>query len=212
MPTTSRRYQITNEVLNSVTHGIGLALSIAGFVFLMIKAYEDGQGLEWAAFIIYGVSLFVLYTCSMLFHGLYFTRAREVFRILDHSGVYVLIAGTYTPYSLLAIKGWLGWTILITIWVLAIAGIVVNAVWPGKLRKIETVIYVLMGWMCLAGGKQLWTNLGVTGFWLLVAGGVAFTLGALLYSFPRIKYLHVIWHIFVMIGTALMYFSIYFYI
>jgi len=80
------------------------------------------------------------------------------------------------------------------------------------LRKIETVIYVLMGWMCLAGGKQLWTNLGVAGFWLLVAGGVAFTLGALLYSFPHIKYLHVIWHLFVMLGTTLMYFSIYFYI
>ncbi|AVK61311.1 hemolysin III [Lactobacillus sp. CBA3605] len=208
----SRRYQITNEVLNSVTHGIGLILSIVGFVFLMLKAYNDGQALEWTAFVIYGCSLVVLYTCSMLFHGLYFTRAREVFRILDHSGVYVLIAGTYTPFSLLAIKGWLGWTILLTIWGLAIAGITVNAVWPGRLHKVETVIYVLMGWMCLAGGRQLWLNLGLTGFWLLVAGGVAFTLGALLYSIPHIKYLHVIWHVAVMIGTALMYFSIYFYI
>jgi hemolysin III len=208
----TRRYQITNEVLNAVTHGIGLMMSIVGFVFLMFKAYEDGRGLEWTAFIIYGCSLLVLYTCSMMFHSLYFTKAREVFRILDHSGVYVLIAGTYTPFSLLAIRGWLGWTILITIWILAIAGITVNAVWPGRLHKIETIIYVLMGWMCLAGGRQLWLNLGLTGFWLLVAGGVAFTLGALLYSFPHIKYLHVIWHIFVMIGTTLMYFSIYFYI
>ncbi|WP_137626461.1 PAQR family membrane homeostasis protein TrhA [Lactiplantibacillus pingfangensis] len=208
----SRRYQITNEVLNSVTHGIGLILSIIGFVFLMLKAFEDGRQLEWTAFIIYGCSLLILYTCSMLFHGLYFTKAREVFRIFDHSGVYILIAGTYTPYSLLAIKGWLGWTILLTIWALAITGITANAVWPGKLRKIETVIYVLMGWMCLAGGRQLWLNLGVTGFWLLVAGGVAFTLGALLYSLPHVKYIHVIWHIFVMIGTTLMYFSIYFYI
>lgn len=212
MAQSARQYQITNEVLNSVTHGVGIVLSIVAFVFLMLKAYADGQSLEWTAFIIYGCSLFVLYTCSTLFHSLYFTRAREVFRIFDHSGVYILIAGTYTPYSLLAIKGWLGWTILIMIWVLAIAGITVNAIWPGRLKKIETVIYVLMGWMCLAGGRQLWTHLGVTGFWLLVAGGVAFTLGALLYSFPHIKYLHVIWHLFVMIGTTLMFFSIYFYI
>ncbi|CAM3239317.1 PAQR family membrane homeostasis protein TrhA [Lactiplantibacillus plajomi] len=212
MGLSTRRYQLLNEILNSVTHGIGIALSIVGFVFLMLKAYADGTALEWTTFIIYGCSLIVLYTFSTLFHSLYFTRAREVFRIFDHSAVYILIAGTYTPYSLLAIKGWLGWTILITIWVLAIAGITVNAIWPGKLKKVETVIYVLMGWMCLAGGKQLWDSLGLVGFWLLVAGGVAFTLGALLYSLPHVKYIHVIWHVFVMIGTALMYFSIYFYI
>ncbi|KAE9562543.1 PAQR family membrane homeostasis protein TrhA [Companilactobacillus bobalius] len=208
----SRRYSIRNEVFSALTHGIGIVLSLLGFIFLIRKANVDGSLIEYVSFIIYGISLCTLYTFSTLFHSLYFTKAREVFRVFDHSSIYILIAGSYTPFSLLVIKGWLGISMIIVIWILAIMGIVINSVYPGKLKKVETIIYIFMGWLCILGGKQIWNNLGSQGFFLLLFGGISFTLGAILYSLNGIKYAHVIWHIFVLIGTMLMFFSIYLYI
>ncbi|ANK59471.1 hemolysin III [Loigolactobacillus backii] len=201
----SRRYLIVNEVLNAVTHGIGFVLSVVGLIFLLIKANTVGQTI---AYTIYGITLMILYLSSTLFHSLIFTRAKHVFQVFDHCSIYLLIAGSYTPYCLIALHNTLGYVLCAVIWTLAIFGVIFKSIAGNKLNHLTTVIYVLMGWGCLVAMKPLYQHLGPIGFWLLVAGGVAFTLGAVLYSFPRIKFIHVIWHLFVLLGTGFMYFSI----
>lgn len=195
-------------MLNAVTHGIGAGLSIAGLVVLLLQAHAKGGSLRMTTFAIYGAIMVLFYLASTLFHSLVFTKARHVFQIFDHCAIYLLIAGTYTPYSLLVIGGGLGWTMFGVIWGMAVLGIVYKAIWLGQHQHLSTVIYVVMGWMCLLGIKPLYVGLGPIGFWLLFGGGVAFTVGAILYSFKQIPFGHVIWHLFVMLGTGLMYFSI----
>lgn len=133
-------------------------------------------------------------------------------QVLDHSGVFILIAGSYLPYCLVTIGGALGIGLLIAIWSLCLAGILYKCFFNGKWKYLETSIYVILGWLCLIGIRPLWAGLGPIGFWLLVAGGVAYTLGAVLYSQKQIPYIHVIWHLFVMLGSACMYASIYLFV
>lgn len=204
----SKKYQIVNEVLNAVTHGIGVGLSIAGLVLLIIRGVQEGGDMRITTYAIYGAILVIFYLASTLFHSLYFTRASHLFQIFDHCAIYLLIAGTYTPYCLVVIKGTLGWVIFGVIWAMAILGVIYKCLWLGKFQKLSTIIYVVMGWFCLLGIKQLFFGLGVRGFTLLVLGGVAFTVGAVIYSFKGIKFGHVIWHLFVLLGTILMYFSV----
>ena len=141
----SRAYQIINEVLNAATHGIGAGLSIAGLVILLLQAHAKGGTLRMTTFAIYGAILVLFYLASTLFHSLYFTRASHVFQIFDHCAIYLLIAGTYTPYSLLVVGGALGWTMFGIIWGMAICGIIYKAIWLGKYQTLSTVIYVVMG-------------------------------------------------------------------
>ncbi len=162
-------------------------------------------------FTIYGSALILFYLSSTLFHALIFTRAKRVFQILDHSMIFVLISATYTPYCLVSIRGWLGWTIFGVIWGLSVIGIVYKCIWLKHKSKYSTIIYILMGWLCLVAFMPLWRALGPVGFGLLLLGGLSFTLGALFYSRPT-AYTHLIWHIFVLIGTILMYFSILLYV
>ncbi|MFC6253396.1 hemolysin III family protein [Secundilactobacillus hailunensis] len=204
----SKRYQIVNEVLNAVTHGIGVGLSIAGLVLLIIRGVQEGGAMRITTYAIYGAILVIFYLASTLFHSLYFTRASHLFQIFDHCAIYLLIAGTYTPYCLVVIKGTLGWVIFGVIWAMAVLGVIYKCLWLGKFQKLSTVIYVIMGWFCVLGFKQLFVGLGLHGFMLLVLGGVAFTVGAVIYSFKGIKFGHVIWHLFVLLGTILMYFSV----
>lgn len=210
-PTRSRSYRIVSEVLNAATHGIGAGLSIAGLVVLLLQAKAEGGSLRMTTFAIYGSILVLFYLASTLFHSLVFTKAKHVFQIFDHCAIYLLIAGTYTPYTLLVIGGGLGWTMFGIIWAMAVLGIIYKAIWLGQHQVLSTVIYVVMGWMCLLGINPLYHGLGPIGFTMLFGGGVAFTVGAILYSFKRIPFGHVIWHLFVMLGIALMYFSILFY-
>lgn len=207
----NKRYQILNEVLNAVTHGLGVALSIAGLVLLILRAVQLGGVVRVVSYAIYGVVLVSLYLISTLFHSLMFTKANRILQIFDHSAIYLLIAGTYTPYCLVVIKGTLGWLIFSIIWLMTIIGVIYKTLWLGRHQTLSTIIYVVMGWLCVLGFKQLYAGLGIIGFTLLVLGGVAFTAGAVLYSFKGIKYGHVIWHLFVLLGTILMWCSIYFY-
>lgn len=195
-------------MLNAVTHGIGVGLSIAGLVLLVIRGVQLGGAMRITAYSLYGALLVIFYLASTLFHSLVFTRASHLFQIFDHCAIYLLIAGTYTPYCLVVIKGALGWTIFGVIWAMAILGVIYKSLWLGKYQKLSTIIYVVMGWFCVLGFKPLYNGLGIHGFILLVLGGVAFTLGAVIYSFKGIKFGHVIWHLFVLLGTILMYFSV----
>ncbi|TFI70558.1 PAQR family membrane homeostasis protein TrhA [Carnobacterium divergens] len=204
----SKSYLIVNEVFNAITHGIGVGLSIAGLVLLLIKGTQNGSALEVVSYAIYGTTLILLYLASTLFHSLMFTKAKKIFQIFDHSSIYLLIAGTYTPYCLVTVGGSLGWSLFGVIWLMAILGVVYKCIWLGKYQNASTVIYIIMGWLCLIAMKPLYSGLGPIGFWLLVAGGVSFTVGALVYSMRSVRFMHVLWHLFVMLGTGFMYFSI----
>jgi hemolysin III len=205
------RQEILIEIGNAITHGVGFGLAVAGLVFLIIRAVHTGSPMRIVTFTIYGSILTLFYLSSTLFHALYFTRARHLFRIFDHSMIYLLIAGTYTPYCLVSIRGWAGWTLFGIIWGLAVLGVVYKSIWLKHKSKWSTLIYVLMGWLCLFAFVPLWEALGPVGFGLLLAGGITFTLGALLYSRPT-RYTHLIWHVFVLVGTGFMYFSILFFV
>lgn len=199
------------EIGNAVSHGIGAVLAIIGLVLLIIKSARTGDPMRIVTFTIYGTILLLFYLSSTLYHALIFTRARHLFQIFDHCMIYILIAGTYTPYCLVAIKGWQGWTLFGIIWAMAILGIVYKSIWLKKKSHWSTAIYVIMGWLCLFAFWPLWKALGPTGFGLLLAGGITFTIGALLYSRPTL-YTHFIWHFFVLLGTILMFFSIYLFV
>lgn len=199
------------EIGNAITHGLGAALSIAGLVLLIIQAVHRGGAMRITTFAIYGSIMILFYLSSTLFHSLIFTKAAHVFRVFDHDMIYILIAGTYTPYCLVAIGGWRGWTLFGVIWALAIVGVVYKSIWLNHKSKLSTILYVVMGWLCMACAPQLWSTLGPMGFSLLFAGGVTYTLGAVLYSFPT-RYTHLIWHLFVLIGTAFIYFSVLLYV
>ncbi|USQ67697.1 hemolysin III family protein [Companilactobacillus allii] len=211
--TFTRRYIIKNEIFSAITHGIGIILAVIGSVFLLIKGFNNGDPLEITAYFIYAFTLFFLYLSSTLFHSLYFTKAKHVFQIFDHSSIFLMIAGTYTPFCLIALRGSaFGIIILSVIWVLAIFGILWKIFNVGRFKFFETLLYILMGWAIIVAMKPLYEAIGTTGIWLLVAGGLAFTIGACIYLLKNLKYVHVIFHVFVMIGTALMYFSVYFYV
>jgi len=208
----TKAYLITDQVFSAVTHGISIILAIIGAVFLLIKGFHQGNPLNITAYFIYAFTLFFLYLSSTLFHSLYFTKAKGVFQIFDHSSIFLMIAGTYTPYCLIALHSTFGIVILSFIWLLAIGGILYKVFNVGRFKYFETFLYVLMGWAIIIAMKPLYHAIGSTGIALLVAGGIAFTVGACLYLMKNLRYIHVIWHIFVMIGTALMYFSVYFYV
>lgn len=206
-----RHQQIVYEILNAVTHGVSFFVAIVLSIMLVHKAIVDGHSTTAVvSLIIYSATVLSLYLASTLLHCFVFTRAKRVFQILDHSNIFILIAGTYTPYCIIFVHDWAGYLLLASIWILAIGGIVSHVVFHGRFQKTETTIYVVMGWMCLLLGKALYANLSTSGFWLLVAGGLTFTIGALIYSIPRVPGMHLIWHFFVMGGTLTMFLSIYF--
>ena len=152
---TRDRRTLLIEIGNAVTHGIGAGLSIAGLILLIIRAVHTGSPMRIVTFTIYGSALILFYLSSTLFHALIFTRAKRVFQILDHSMIFVLIAATYTPYCLVSIRGWLGWTIFGVIWGLSVIGIVYKCIWLKHKSKYSTIIYILMGWLCLVAFMPL---------------------------------------------------------
>ena len=156
----THKEQIINEILSAVTHAIGIGLSIWGLVLLILKGIRTNSILVAVTVIIYGITLIGLYLFSTLFHSLYFTKLSRIFQCFDHCGINLLIAGTYTPYCLLAIRGWLGIGMLVVIWTLALGGMAYHLFAKNRQQKVETLLYVLMGWMCLLGAKPLLTSLG----------------------------------------------------
>ena len=204
----TKKYLVTNEVLNAVTHGVGALLSIAGMILLIMKAVNTGTTLELVSYIIYGSSQFLLYLCSTLYHSLIFTRARKVFKIFDHCSIFLLIAGSYTPISLITIGGKTGWTLFAIVWAIAIFGIIYKCLWIEKFKKMSTFLYIGMGWLSMFAIKPMYIGLGFEGFALLLAGGLSFTIGTIFYSMRNVKYMHVLWHLFVLAGTAFIYFAI----
>ncbi len=210
--TKNKFYTLYNEIWSAITHGIGIILATVAMTLLIVKAAATGDPVRIAAFAGFGLALILLYTASTLFHALYFTKARHIFQVMDHSGVFILIAGSYLPYCLIAIGGTKGKILLAVIWTLCALGITLDCFFVGRFKKLEVAIYIILGWMCVVAYRPLMMHLGVTGISLLASGGVSYTLGALLYTQRQIPYIHVIWHLFVLAGSAFMFFSIYFFV
>ncbi len=200
------------EIAHSVTHGIGLLLGIAALVLLVVKGAKTRDALYLVSVIIYSVSVIVLYANSMFYHGLPSGRAKDVFEKLDHSSVYLLIAGTYTPFCLVAVGGWLGIAVCSIQWALAIVGAVFKSIWIDRFVKIHVVIYLAMGWTIIFFGSTIFDKLATVGFVMLFAGGMAYSVGVIFYVFDWFKYHHFVWHLFVLLASVLLFFTIYLYV
>ncbi len=205
-------YQRDEEIANAITHGIGTLLAIAGLAILVVHAAlfsPNGQtGYYIAALSVFGASMVFLYLTSTLYHSLLTTKAYPVFERLDHSAIYVLIAGTYTAYCLTALRGTVGWWIFALIWSLAALGITLYAIFGSKLRVISVFTYVVMGWIIVLAAKPLQETISNQSWVLLLVGGVVYTVGAGVYALRKIRWSHPVWHLFVMGGTALHFFSV----
>jgi len=206
------KYTLGEELLSSISHGVGTALSVAGCVVAIVYAAKYGTAWSVVSAAIFGASLIILYCMSTLYHAITAARAKTVLRVLDHTTIFLLIAGTYTPITLVTLRGPLGWTMFGLVWASAILGIVLNAVSIEKFKVFSMISYVASGWAVIIGIKPLIENLEKNGLILLVAGGIMYTAGLVFYALKNIKYMHGIWHFFVMAGSILHYFCILFYV
>lgn len=196
------------EVANSVTHGIGLVLSIAGFVVLVVLAAMRGSAWHIVSCAIYGTTLVCLYAASTLYHGIPSSRVKRIFKVLDHSAIYLLIAGTYTPFLLVNLRGGWGWWLLGLVWGIAMAGILFKVWFVNHFKWLSTAVYLLMGWLALIAVKPLIVMVPANGLIWLVAGGLMYTIGVVFFATKRIPYNHVIWHLFVMAGSICHYVAV----
>lgn len=200
------------EIANAVTHGIGALLSIAALVLLIVFSSLYGSAIHVVSFTIFGATMVLLYTSSTLVHALPHGKAKDVFEILDHSSIYLFIAGTYTPITLIVIQGALGWTLFGIVWGLAVGGIIFKSFFVKKYLFTSTVLYVFMGWLIVIGWSQIRQNMDANGVVLLVVGGVLYTIGAIFYIWRGFKFHHMIWHLFVIAGSAAHFFCVLLYL
>jgi hemolysin III len=199
------------EIANSITHGIGAVLSIAGLVAMVVVAAHDRPAWQVAACAIYGISLVLMYSSSTLYHALANNRAKRVFKILDHSSIYLLIAGTYTPVTLITLRGPRGWTLFGVVWGLCVCGVIFKSLWIGRQKVASTVVYLLMGWCVVFAIRPLLAALPWTGFVWLLAGGLCYTAGVAFYVNSS-RFAHSIWHLFVLAGSVCQYWAVFRYV
>ena len=190
------------EIANSVSHGLGLLAALAAFPVLAIVAQQRGEVTGIIGVSVFATSMVLLYLASTLFHALPRCRAKRIFQILDHSAIYLLIAGTYTPFTLGVLRGFWGWTLFGLVWSLAIVGILIKALWGVRHTTISTWVYLAMGWLVLIAADTVWALVPNWGLFWLAAGGIAYSVGALFFMAERIRYFHFVWHLFVVAGTA----------
>ena len=203
-----RKYTLGEELFNAITHGIGALLSVAGCVVLLVRCHQLGDSVAAVSSAIYGATLIILYTVSTLYHAIANEKAKAVFRVFDHVTIYLLIAGTYTPYTLACLGGALGWTLFGIVWTAAIVGIVFSSISLRRFQKLSLICYIAMGWVILIAIKPLWQVIGTLPMVFLVIGGVLYTGGVLFYQMKESRYMHSIWHLFVIAGSIFQYFSI----
>lgn len=208
-------YTLGEELCNSITHGIGALLSVAALVLCVVRGAFMGSPIAVVSGAIYGASLIILYCNSTIYHALKRNKAKHVMRIIDHCSIFFLIAGTYTPYTLVVLRkasaGW-GWSVFGVVWGAAILGVVLNSISLERFKKVSMVCYIAMGWSIVIAFKPLMSVFTGTGLHLLIWGGVAYTVGAVLYGIgAKVKYIHSLFHVFVVAGSLLHFFSIYLY-
>ncbi|WP_113074811.1 hemolysin III family protein [Petrotoga sp. 9PW.55.5.1] len=206
------KFSIREEIANAVIHGIGALLSIVALVLLVVFSAINKQ--PWSIFssIIYGSSLIILYSASTLYHSFQNKKVKELFEIFDHSAIYILIAGTYTPFALITLNGRLGWILFSVVWILAAIGILFKIFFVKKFMILSTLLYIAMGWLVVFAMGPLVENLDFWGLFWLVIGGVLYTLGTIFYIWRKIPYHHAIWHLIVLAGSICHFFSVFFYV
>ncbi|MFS0781608.1 PAQR family membrane homeostasis protein TrhA [Bacillus sp. 1P06AnD] len=205
-------YTKKEEIVNAVTHGIGVLLSITALVFLIMNAVKEGTAWHVVSFTIYGVSMLLLYLSSTLVHSFPEGKAKDIFEIFDHSAIYIFIAGTYTPFMLVVINGPLGWTLLSIVWGIALVGIVFKSFFVKKFMMLSTILYVAMGWLIVIAWGPLTATLPAAGITLLVCGGLLYTVGAVFYVWRGFLFHHAVWHLFVLAGSVAHFFAVLFYV
>jgi len=210
-PTRRSRPSLGEEIANSVSHGVGVVAAVAASPFLVLGATRRGGALAIVGASIFAGSTVVLYLASTLYHALPNNRAKRVFRIIDHSAIFLLIAGTYTPFALGALRGSVGWTLLGVVWGLAAVGITLKSVAGIRYPWLSTALYLAMGWLALIAIRPLWVHVPVAGWLWLIAGGLAYTTGIAFYAAERVRYAHFVWHVFVLLGTVCHFFAVLWY-
>jgi hemolysin III len=199
---------LIEEIANSATHGFGLGLSVAGFIVLMVFANAEGNPWKTAAFLVYGTSLTVLYLTSTIYHSLTHSRLKAIFRRLDHSAIYLLIAGTYTPVILISLRDtWVIWLLPI-IWLMAIFGVYMKIFYIHRYERLTLWFYLIMGWMAILAAKPLFEAISMESFIWIIMGGMSYTFGVIFYSWRSLPFQHAIWHGFVLIGSVFHYWGI----
>jgi hemolysin III len=204
----NHHYSDKEERLNIITHAFGLLLSVIGLPFLILKSLNFNGFWKPTSLIIYGFSLIVLYAASTFYHAAKDPRLRRKLNIFDHAAIYVLIAGTYTPFTILVLEGFLGWIIFGLTWTFALIGIILKLFYTGRFDKLSTALYLLMGWQIMFVINPLMERFSTEGLQLLFAGGVFYTIGAVLYSIKKLPYNHAIFHVFVVLGSMCHFFSV----
>lgn len=205
-------FSIAEEIWHAITHGVGLALSIAGLAILVAYAAADGSALAVTSSSIFGATLIVMYGSSTLYHAITHVKIKKIFQQFDHASIYFLIAGTYTPITLMVLGGAWGWSIFSVIWGVATIGIFLKFVYPDRFEKLSLVLYVLMGWMIVIAIQPLLENMESGGLWLLLAGGLSYTVGVIFYVWDGLPFNHAIWHLFVLGGSILHYLMVLIYV
>ncbi len=197
-----RTQSVGEEIANSVSHGVGLLAAVAVAPLLVVAAVQRGNAAQIVGASIFGATMVLLYLTSTLYHALPGNKTKRVFRVLDHGAIFLLIAGTYTPFTLGVLRGTWGWTLFGLVWGLALAGVLLKAVGGVRYPKLSTCLYLAMGWLVLIAVKPLWHNVPTSGLLWLLAGGIAYTAGVTFYASKRVRYSHFVWHLFVIAGTA----------
>jgi hemolysin III len=203
---------LIEELANGITHGIGLALSVVGLAILVVLSILKGSAWHIAGCTTFGVTLVMLYTASTLYHSLRTPHLKRVLKILDHAAIYLLIAGTYTPFTLVNLRGFWGWTLFGLVWSLSVFGILWKLFHVDRFQVVSTLIYVVMGWVVIIAIKPVLAAVPPSGILWLLAGGLFYTVGVLFFAWKRIPYNHAIWHVFVMAGSICHYFAVLFYV
>jgi len=206
------RYSLGEEIAHSITHGIGAALSVAAMVLLIVFASQQRDVWRIVSFSVYGSTLFILYLASTLYHAFTNDKVKTFFRLMDHSSIFLLIAGTYTPITLIAMRGPWGWTLFGLIWTMAVFGIIFETIYIGKHGIISVGIYIAMGWLVIIAIKPMLEMLPDGMLKWLVIGGLLYTFGIIFYAWEKIPYHHAIWHLFVLGGSIAHFFGILFYL
>ncbi|HDQ04328.1 MAG TPA: hemolysin III family protein [Deltaproteobacteria bacterium] len=208
-----KKYPVSREeILNSVTHGAGAFISVAGLVLLIVFASLYGDARHIVSCAIFGFALVLLYTASTLYHSFRKPRVKFVFKIIDHSCIYILIAGTYTPFMLVVVRGALGWTLFGVVWTMTVMGILFKSFFIHRFKILSTLAYILMGWLVIFAAKPIFQSLSSGAIFWLVAGGIIYTVGTVFYAWKKLPFNHAIWHAFVLAGSICHFFAVLFYV
>ena len=212
LPDPVNHFSVAEEIWHAVTHGVGFILSIAALALLISFATLSGSAVHITAAAIYGTALIIMYGSSTLYHAITHQNIKYLFQKFDHAAIYFLIAGTYTPIMLITIGGVWGWTLFGIEWGIALIGISLKFLYPGRFEAFSLVAYVLMGWIIVVVFDTFKANIDPLGFWLIIGGGIAYTSGIVFYVKDKINYFHAIWHLFVLTGSILQFFAILLYV